>query len=119
MCGIVGLFLKQESLEPSLGEWLEPMLVAMADRGPDSAGFAIYHNPVPDGALKLTLYHPDTGIDWEAIAEGLGTAFVGNVDLQVRVTHAVIVVNATEAEARAWLRTQPPGRAHHQRRRRD
>ena len=108
MCGIVGLFLKQESLEPSLGEWLEPMLVAMADRGPDSAGFAIYHNPAPDGALKLTLYHPDTGFDWEAIAEGLGTKFAGRVDLHVRVTHAVIVVNASEADARAWLRRRHP-----------
>ncbi|MCY4114435.1 MAG: glutamine amidotransferase family protein [Chloroflexi bacterium] len=108
MCGIVGLFLKQESLESSLGEWLEPMLVAMADRGPDSAGFAIYHNPAPDGALKLTLYHPETGFNWETIAEGLGTAFVGSVDLQVRVTHAVIVVNATEDEARAWLRRHFP-----------
>ena len=108
MCGIVGLFLKQESLEPSLGEWLEPMLVAMADRGPDSAGFAIYHDPAPDGALKLTLYHPDAGFDWKAVAEGLGTEFVGNVDLHVRVTHAVIVVNASEADARAWLRCSHP-----------
>ena len=108
MCGIVGLFLKQESLEPSLGAWLEPMLVAMAERGPDSAGFAIYHDPAPDDALKLTLYHPDTGFDWEAIAEGLGTAFAGRVDLRVRVTHAVIVVDASEAEARAWLRRHCP-----------
>ena len=77
MCGIVGLFLKQESLEPSLGEWLEPMLVAMAERGPDSAGFAIYHDPAPEGALKLTLYHPEAGFDWEAVAEGLGTEFAG------------------------------------------
>ena len=103
MCGIVGLFLKQESLEPSLGEWLEPMLVAMAERGPDSAGFAIYHDPAPEGALKLTLYHPEAGFDWEAVAEGLGTEFAGRVDLQVRVTHAVIVVSTAEAEARAWL----------------
>ena len=108
MCGIVGLFLKQESLEPSLGKWLEPMLVAMADRGPDSAGFAIYHDPAPEGALKLTLYHPDAGFDWEAVAEGLGTEFAGHVELHVRVTHAVIVVNATEAEARAWLRRHCP-----------
>ena len=108
MCGIVGLFLKQESLEPSLGEWLEPMLVAMGERGPDSAGFAIYHDPAPDGALKLTLHHPDNGFDWEAVAEGLGTAFAGGVDLRVRVSHAVIVVSASEAEARAWLGRHHP-----------
>ena len=38
MCGIVGLFLKDRSLEPELGQMLTDMLVTMTDRGPDSAG---------------------------------------------------------------------------------
>jgi len=38
MCGIVGLFLKDKSLEPELGMMLSDMLVTMTDRGPDSAG---------------------------------------------------------------------------------
>ena len=42
MCGIVGLFLKDRTLEPKLGEMLTAMLVTMTDRGPDSAGIAIY-----------------------------------------------------------------------------
>ena len=42
MCGIVGLFLKDRSLEPRLGALLTDMLVTMTDRGPDSAGIAIY-----------------------------------------------------------------------------
>jgi glucosamine 6-phosphate synthetase-like amidotransferase/phosphosugar isomerase protein len=42
MCGIVGLFLKDPSLEPTMGEMLTAMLVTMSDRGPDSAGVAIY-----------------------------------------------------------------------------
>ena len=42
MCGIVGLFLKDKSLELRLGEMLTDMLVTMSDRGPDSAGIAIY-----------------------------------------------------------------------------
>ena len=42
MCGIVGLFLKDKSLEPELGALLSSMLVTMTDRGPDSAGIAIY-----------------------------------------------------------------------------
>ena len=40
MCGIVGLYLKNPRLEPQLGQLFEPMLQAMTDRGPDSAGFA-------------------------------------------------------------------------------
>ena len=38
MCGIVGLFLKDKSLEPQLGAMLTDMLITMTDRGPDSAG---------------------------------------------------------------------------------
>ncbi len=108
MCGIVGLFLKQESLEPSLGAWLEPMLVGMGERGPDSAGFAIYHDVAPEGAVKLTLHHPDAEFDWETVAEGLGTEFVGRVDLTVRGSHAVIVMSGDGAEARAWLQQHHP-----------
>ena len=42
MCGIVGIYLKNNSLESSLGSLLAEMLVNMSSRGPDSAGFAIY-----------------------------------------------------------------------------
>ena len=42
MCGIVGLFLKDQGLRPQLGSLLSDMLVTMSDRGPDSAGIAIY-----------------------------------------------------------------------------
>ena len=45
MCGIVGLFLKDKSLEPQLGSMLSEMLISLSDRGPDSAGIAIYGAP--------------------------------------------------------------------------
>jgi glutamate synthase domain-containing protein 1 len=54
MCGIVGLFLKDETLAPQLGELLSGMLSTMCERGPDSAGFAVYGSETP-GTLKLTL----------------------------------------------------------------
>jgi len=54
MCGIVGLFLKNKALEPELGTMLSGMLATMCDRGPDSAGFAVYGSG--DSAhVKLTL----------------------------------------------------------------
>ena len=49
MCGIVGLFCKSPELEPRLGEHLAAMLVQMNDRGPDSAGVAVYRDPAPAG----------------------------------------------------------------------
>jgi glutamate synthase domain-containing protein 1 len=54
MCGIVGLFLKDKALEPELGGLVAEMLATMSDRGPDSAGFAVYGDSQPD-RIKLTL----------------------------------------------------------------
>ena len=49
MCGIVGLFLKDPALQPELGAMLTDMLITMSDRGPDSAGIAIYGAAEPGG----------------------------------------------------------------------
>ena len=54
MCGVVGLFLKDKSLEPQLGSFLSEMLVSMTGRGPDSAGIAVYRE-ADDGMFKITV----------------------------------------------------------------
>jgi glutamate synthase domain-containing protein 1 len=56
MCGIVGLFAKRPAVEERLGAHLGAMLSQMADRGPDSAGVALYRDPAPLGHTKLSLY---------------------------------------------------------------
>ena len=73
MCGIVGLFLKQDDLRPKLGDMLTDMLITMTDRGPDSAGFAIYGDEVPEGSIKLTLRHANEDYDWAGLAGKLKT----------------------------------------------
>ena len=75
MCGIVGLYLKNPALESQLGALFEPMLIAMTDRGPDSAGFAIYGDEVPDGWVKLTMRHPDLEYNWGALADKIKAQF--------------------------------------------
>src|SRR3990172_799916 len=57
MCGIVGLFIKDPALEPELGKLTAQMLATMSDRGPDSAGFAVY-GAGKAGETKLTLRAP-------------------------------------------------------------
>src|SRR5919204_2782824 len=82
MCGIVGLFCKSPELEPRLGEYLSAMLVQMDDRGPDSAGVAVYRDAAPEGWSKLTLYSDDDGMDWHSLG----------LDVQsVRARHAVVL----------------------------
>ena len=108
MCGIVGLFSKSPEIEQALGSHLAAMLEQMSDRGPDSAGVAVYRDPAPSGASKLTLFSADPLQDWEALAAELGNAFGGSPAPEVRASHAVLVVNAEAPEAEAWIRSVHP-----------
>jgi glutamate synthase domain-containing protein 1 len=99
MCGIVGLFCKNPALEAQLGAHLSAMLVQMDERGPDSAGVAIYRDPAPDGWSKLTLYSADPAIDWSSIG--------GDV-LDIRERHAVVLVEGDADEAEAAIRAAHP-----------
>ena len=108
MCGIVGLFSKSREIEDSLGEHLAGMLTQMGDRGPDSAGVAVYRDPAPPGSSKLTLFSADPLQDWDALVGELGQVFGGSPDVSVRSSHAVVLVEAEAAEAEAWIRRAHP-----------
>src|SRR3984957_3733331 len=89
MCGIVGLFLKDPELEPQLGTMLARMLGTLCDRGPDSAGFAVYGKPA-SGAIKLTIRGPR---DYDFVALLRKIAPSGALPVYVvRDTHLVLTV---------------------------
>lgn len=108
MCGIVGLFLKDKSLEPQLGTLLSGMLATMCDRGPDSAGFAIYGTP-QDGKAKITVQSADPAKDFDGLAALVEKAVGGTVSFAPKDTHAVLTLDADKAEAaRAAIRAERP-----------
>ena len=108
MCGIVGLFCKQPQMHPQLGGLLAGMLQTMRDRGPDSAGFAIYGGPDRPGTIKLTL-RGARETDVRSVAAALKSATGEDPDLAVRDTHAVLtVLEAQEAATRALLARHLP-----------
>ncbi len=91
MCGIVGLFLKDKSLEPQLGALLAGMLVTMTDRGPDSAGIAIYSNETKDHS-KIVVQSDTPEVDFDGLEAALSTASGVTVKMEVSSTHAVLSV---------------------------
>jgi methylamine---glutamate N-methyltransferase subunit A len=107
MCGIAGLFSKSLDLSEDLGTHLGAMLVQLSDRGPDSAGIAVYRDPAPSGASKVSLFSPVAGYDWSAVRDALAAEF-GAGDPDVRASHAVIVVDAEADVAQAWLHERFP-----------
>jgi glutamate synthase domain-containing protein 1 len=107
MCGIVGLFLKNERLEPELGQHLSRMLATMSTRGPDSAGVAIY-GAGSDSLIKLTFRAADAALDRD-LAKDLGGALQAPVDLVRRSNHVVVTIpRERQPQALAWLRDHRP-----------
>jgi methylamine---glutamate N-methyltransferase subunit A len=104
MCGIVGLFLKDKSLEPQLGAMLADMLGTMCDRGPDSAGFAVYKG-ADDGIGKITVQSASPGEDFATLPQALSEAIGAKVDIELKDTHAVLSLPEEKlGEAREAIR---------------
>ena len=108
MCGVVGLFIKDAALEPRLGPLLSGMLATMCDRGPDSAGFAVYGRAADDRA-KLTIQSADPDTAFAGLAEAVGRAIGAPAVLRRASSHAVFEVPADKVSAvRALLREEHP-----------
>ena len=108
MCGIVGLFLKDKSLEPQLGALLSEMLVSLSDRGPDSAGIAIYGSG-ERGHSKITIQSSRPERDFAGLARELGERIGATAKVLVKSTHAVIDVPTSKLdEAREAIASLRP-----------
>lgn len=108
MCGIVGLYLKNPALEAQLGSLFEPMLEAMTDRGPDSAGFAIYGDEVAEGWVKLTLQATSEGYDFAGLVAAVQQRLGAELDWFQNASAIVLKIRAAEAEVRAALAELAP-----------
>ena len=90
MCGIVGLFLKNPALRGSLGGHFSTMLASMGERGPDSAGIAVYQAEPGVRASRVKAFHPDAGFSWESVAAELSRRLAAEVGVVVKADHAVL-----------------------------
>jgi glutamate synthase domain-containing protein 1 len=109
MCGIVGIYCKSPAVGDQLGRHLGRMLTQMGDRGPDSAGVAVYRDPAPDGSSKLSLHAPDTAVDWAAVVAQLEEALGVDTSHIVGSQHALVTVRADAETAQAYVAASLPG----------
>ncbi|TSD47853.1 glutamine amidotransferase [Rhodococcus sp. KBS0724] len=105
MCGIVGLHLRDATLYPQLGALLTDMLDAMCDRGPDSAGMAIYGNPTWSPAGEATVSVLDSPVSAIELAEQLthrlAVAVTGHDLDPTVVVHAPVAADTLADAVRA------------------
>jgi amidophosphoribosyltransferase len=102
MCGIVGLFLKDEALQPDLGRLTGLMLRELCDRGPDSAGFAVY-GAESRGTTKICMVNRNGAVDWSGVARRLGAAIGAEVAVETVEDHAIFRTTGAGDTARKWL----------------
>lgn len=107
MCGIVGLYLKTDRHYEELGRLTELMLHEMRDRGPDSAGFAVYGRP--STSTKITVLAEGRVVDWEDARSRLELALGDEVVVRPVHDHAVFVTTGDGRSARRWLIDNLPG----------
>ena len=111
MCGIVGLLLKNLSLRPQLGALMVPMMIGMTERGPDSAGLAVFTEPVEDGLFKISLYAGEHAIDWQALVTKLRVGSDARYEIAASGNHAIVTTSASPALLEAWLADNYPSLA--------
>jgi glutamate synthase domain-containing protein 1 len=108
MCGIVGLLVKNPALRNQLGALMVPMLVGMTERGPDSAGLAVYTTPVGARHHKLSLYSGETAVDWSELLRRISVDFSHVGEMSTHGNHAVLTSAADPDEITAWLTRNAP-----------
>jgi glutamate synthase domain-containing protein 1 len=107
MCGIVGLFLKDAALMPQLGALTAGMLGVMSERGPDSAGFAVYGSGTAELA-KITVRLANLD-DAASLAEAFDDSFGLYSEPVLHDSHAVFTVQGSHVPAaRNWLAESYP-----------
>jgi glutamate synthase domain-containing protein 1 len=96
MCGIAALQLRNPSLHPQMGSLLSSMMCQIVDRGPDSAGLAVYDTPglVGEGTSTLSLLGKDQGLPLDSITTSLDT-LLPSASPTVKVVGDTTLVSAT------------------------
>ena len=108
MCGIVGLFAKSKAIEAGLGAHLSNMLIEMTERGPDSAGVAVYRRPASPGGVKLTVLAPAASYAWDELKKTLIEQVSQQVEMEIHGNHAVLILHADAAGIYDWFAAHFP-----------
>ena len=109
MCGIVGLLVKNQKMCANIGSLMMPMLIGMTERGPDSAGLAIFGQAVADDERKFSLYSSDMDFNWQKLSHDFLTHLGSKVvNFTQKANHAVLTTHLEPATVKIWLKEHYP-----------
>jgi amidophosphoribosyltransferase len=106
------LLVKTPALRERLGELMVPMLIGMTERGPDSAGLAVFGEQLDAGKRKLNLYSGFTPegdrFDWAALTKALNDSMDVEASTQAQGNHAILTLRGEPDAVRHWLHETHP-----------
>src|SRR4029079_2024873 len=103
MCGIVGFMARDAGLRDSLGEFVVPMLTCMGERGPDSAGLAVFSNTLDDDVRRYSFYAGDREFDWNAFVAEFAAETEVAAEFDAIESHAILFTQADPSLVHDWL----------------
>lgn len=112
MCGIVGLLVKTPTLRDQLGELMVPMLIGMTERGPDSAGLAVFTEMLGESSRKISVYSGLTeegdDFNWQALGHAINMHLGVAANVEAKGNHAVITLAGSAEPVKHWIRETYP-----------
>ena len=112
MCGIVGLLVKTPALRERLGELMVPMLIGMTERGPDSAGLAVFTTPLPENERKISIYSGLTeeaaDFNWLGLSHDLKSHLGTTVGVEAKGNHAILTTSLDPEVIKRWVKERHP-----------
>ncbi|GBG13464.1 amidophosphoribosyltransferase [Novimethylophilus kurashikiensis] len=108
MCGIVGLLVKNQKMRADIGKLMLPMLIGMTERGPDSAGLAIFGAPVSNADRKFSLYAADEDFNWQKLGHDFTNHLGTPARIEQKANHAVLTTHLEPSTVRVWLKEHYP-----------
>ncbi|KAB7598071.1 class II glutamine amidotransferase domain-containing protein [Verminephrobacter eiseniae] len=112
MCGIVGLLVKTPALREQLGQLMVPMMIGMTERGPDSAGLAVFTPPLAGARKKISVFAGDIDggehYDWQALVDALNHDRAASASATGRGRHASVAFEADPEIIGNWIKGYQP-----------
>ncbi len=109
MCGIVGLMFKQRESRSGLGQQVLPMLDCMAERGPDSAGLAVFAEPLAPNLRRFSLFSYEGETDWLSLHGAIEQELHRDGQIYPQGDRASLISGVEPAGLREWLSKRAPG----------
>jgi amidophosphoribosyltransferase len=95
--------LKSDELRPSLGKLVLPMFDSMAERGPDSAGLAVFTKPIEPPLRRFSLFSDSHDYDWSALAQSMKTELDCQPTVSVHDNQAELTAAVEGGPLKRWL----------------